>query len=134
LAIAEGAAQRADLDLQVRIFDEGLRPGSGNQLLLADNLAGTFDQDGQMSKARPPSRTGVSPSRSSRCVGRSRNGSNEIGGWSPAIADGSLVIAIAQSVQKPFRRDQIGGTETLGKAVVDRLEAGDGIGGAVVIA
>ena len=47
LAVAEGAAQRADLDLQVCFFDEGFRPGSGDQLLLADHLAGALDQSGQ---------------------------------------------------------------------------------------
>src|SRR5689334_25437160 len=47
LAVAEGAAQGADLDLQVRFFDERSRPGSGYQLLLADHLAGAFDQGGQ---------------------------------------------------------------------------------------
>ena len=47
LAVAEGAAQRAHLDLEVRVFDEGFRPGSGDQFLLADHLAGAFDQSGQ---------------------------------------------------------------------------------------
>ena len=41
---------------------------------------------------------------------------------------------ISQLIQKLFRRDQIGGAETLRKAVVDRLEAGDGVGGAALIA
>src|SRR5205823_6747641 len=44
LAIAQGTAQGADLDLQVRVFDEGFRPGSGYQFFLADNLAGAFEQ------------------------------------------------------------------------------------------
>src|SRR5580704_14607924 len=44
---AEGAAQGAHLDLQVRFFDEGLWPGSGDQLFLADHLARAFDQSGQ---------------------------------------------------------------------------------------
>src|SRR5260370_33205280 len=47
LAVAEGAAQGAHLNLQVRLFDERLRPGSGDQLLLADHLAGAFDQSSQ---------------------------------------------------------------------------------------
>ena len=47
LAVAEGAAQGAHLNLQVRFFDERLRPGSGDQFLLADHLAGAFDQGGQ---------------------------------------------------------------------------------------
>ena len=47
LAVAEGATQSADLNLQIRFFDERLRPGSGDQLLLADHLAGAFDQSGQ---------------------------------------------------------------------------------------
>jgi hypothetical protein len=34
----------------------------------------------------------------------------------------------AQLIQKLFGRDQIGIAETLRKAVVDRLEAGDGVG------
>ena len=47
LAVAEGAAQGADLNLQICFFDEGLRPASGYQLFLADHLAGTFDQSGE---------------------------------------------------------------------------------------
>src|SRR5216684_4671832 len=47
LSVAEGATQRADLHLQICFFDERLRPGSGYQLFLADNLAGAFDQSGQ---------------------------------------------------------------------------------------
>ena len=47
LAVAEGAAQGADLNLQIRFFDEGLRPDAGDQFLLADHLAGAFDQSGQ---------------------------------------------------------------------------------------
>src|SRR5260370_31769501 len=47
LSVAEGAAQRADLHLQICFFDDGFRPGSGHQLFLADNLAGTLDQSGQ---------------------------------------------------------------------------------------
>jgi hypothetical protein len=47
LAIAEGAAQGADLDLQVRVFDEGFRPGSGFKLVLADYLTRAFDQRGK---------------------------------------------------------------------------------------
>ena len=47
MAVAEGAAQGADLDLQIRFFDERFRPGSGYQLVLADHLAGAFDQSGQ---------------------------------------------------------------------------------------
>src|SRR5277367_1016623 len=44
LSVAEGTTQITDLYLQVGFFDERLRPGSGDQLLLADDLAGTFDQ------------------------------------------------------------------------------------------
>src|ERR1700730_10296836 len=47
LAIAQGAAQGADLDLQVRLFDEGLRPSSGYELILADYLTRAFDQRGE---------------------------------------------------------------------------------------
>ncbi len=47
LAVAEGAAQGAHLNLEVRFFDVRLRPGSRDQLLLADHLAGALDQSGQ---------------------------------------------------------------------------------------
>jgi hypothetical protein len=51
-----------------------------------------------------------------------------------AAAPGSLTFGTPQLVQKPFRHDQIGGVETLRKAVVDRLEAGDGVGESALIA
>jgi hypothetical protein len=47
LAIAESSAQSADLNLQIRFFDECLRPGSGDQLFLTDYLTGVLDQSGQ---------------------------------------------------------------------------------------
>ena len=47
LAVAEGTAQGADLNLQVRLFDERLRPGASDQFFLADHLAGAFDQSGE---------------------------------------------------------------------------------------
>jgi len=47
LPVAEGAAQRAYLNLQVRVFDECLRPRAGHQLLLGHNLAGALDQSRQ---------------------------------------------------------------------------------------
>jgi len=40
---------------------------------------------------------------------------------------------VAQLIQKLFGRDQIGGVETLREAVVDRLEAGGGVGGAALL-
>src|SRR6266478_5585272 len=40
LAVTEGAAQGAHLDLEVRFLDERLRPGSGDQLFLGDHLTG----------------------------------------------------------------------------------------------
>jgi Alcohol dehydrogenase GroES-like domain len=46
----------------------------------------------------------------------------------------SAAPSIARLIQKLFRRDQIGGFETLGKAVVDGLKAGDGIGGSTLTA
>jgi len=45
---------------------------------------------------------------------------------------GSATTGIAQLIQKLFRSDQVGGSETLRKAVVDRLEAGDGVAGAAL--
>jgi hypothetical protein len=51
-----------------------------------------------------------------------------IAGSSLVVSCGSATIGRARLVQKLFRCDQIGGTETLRKAVVDRLEACDGIG------
>jgi hypothetical protein len=47
LSVAEGTTQSADLDLQIGFFHERCWPGSGDQLLLADHLAGAFDQSGQ---------------------------------------------------------------------------------------
>jgi len=44
LAVAEGAPQRADLNLQIRFLDECLRPGSGYQFLFADHFARALDQ------------------------------------------------------------------------------------------
>src|SRR5437667_343441 len=49
--------------------------------------------------------------------------------WPPPAAMGT-----ARLIQKLFRRDQIGGGETLRKAVVDGLKAGDGIGGSALFA
>src|SRR5882672_3276584 len=44
LPVAEGAAQGADLNLQVRLFDERLWPRASHQLFLADHFAATLDQ------------------------------------------------------------------------------------------
>src|SRR6202043_1582802 len=82
----------------------------------------------RMSKARLPSRTGVSPSSRRRCAARSRNGPNAKVCSPPAVADGSVVAGIAQFAQQLSCRDQIAGAETLREAVVDRLKAGDGVG------
>ncbi len=40
----------------------------------------------------------------------------------------SAAIGVGPPNQKLFRRDEIGGAETLRKAVVDRRDAGDGLG------
>jgi hypothetical protein len=40
----------------------------------------------------------------------------------------------ARFMQNPFRREQIGGAEALGKSVVDRTEAGNGFGPSTLIA
>ena len=47
LTVAKGAAQSADLHLQIRFFHERLLPNSGHEFLFADNLAGAFDQSCQ---------------------------------------------------------------------------------------
>ena len=44
MAVAEGAAQCAHLNLEVRFLNERLRPDLGDQLLLADHLTGVFHQ------------------------------------------------------------------------------------------
>jgi hypothetical protein len=46
----------------------------------------------------------------------------------------SAVSSSGEVVQKLFRRDKIGGTETLREAIVDRLEAADGVGRSALIA
>jgi hypothetical protein len=47
LAVTEGSAQGMYLDLEVRLFDESFRPGTGDQLVLADHLASVFHEGGQ---------------------------------------------------------------------------------------
>jgi hypothetical protein len=47
-------------------------------------------------------------------------------------ADSLNAFTIAQVIQQLFRRDKIGGTKALREAAVDRLEAGDGVGGAAL--
>src|SRR5580700_5283859 len=47
LAIAKGATQCADLDLQIGFVDERCWPNLGDQLFLADQLTSAFDQSGQ---------------------------------------------------------------------------------------
>jgi hypothetical protein len=54
LAITESAAQGTDLYLQVRFFDKGLWPGSGDQFLFADYLAGALDERGQDVESTTP--------------------------------------------------------------------------------
>src|SRR5258708_21516739 len=44
LAVAECSAQGTDLDLQVGLLDEGLRPDARDQFVLADHVAGALDQ------------------------------------------------------------------------------------------
>jgi hypothetical protein len=44
LAVAEGAAQGADLNLEIRLFDVRSRPSPRDQLLFANYLAGALDQ------------------------------------------------------------------------------------------
>src|SRR6185369_5378127 len=47
LAVAEGAAQGAYLNLEIRVFDVRFRPGPRDQFLFADHLSRAFDQAGQ---------------------------------------------------------------------------------------
>src|ERR1700722_12876875 len=47
LTVAKGAAQSADLNLQIRFFHELFGPTSGYEFVFAYNLAGAFDQSGQ---------------------------------------------------------------------------------------
>ena len=44
LTVAERSAQGTDLNLQVGLFDDGLRPDASYQFFLADHLAGALDQ------------------------------------------------------------------------------------------
>jgi hypothetical protein len=43
-------------------------------------------------------------------------------------------VTCVQLIQKLFRRDEVGGPEALGKAVVDRTKAGDGVATAAAFA
>src|SRR5260370_5471470 len=88
VAVAEGGAQGAHLNLQVRLFDERLRPGSGDQLLLADHLAGAFDQSSQNVKgaAAEPHRLVALEQEPLRCkepVRAKRDRLSVHGAWSP---------------------------------------------------
>src|SRR6266446_6689778 len=47
LAVAEGTAQSAHLNLEIRFFDVRFRPGPRDQFLFADHLAGALDQSRQ---------------------------------------------------------------------------------------
>jgi len=47
LPVTESAAQSADLNLQICLFDESLGPSSGDQLFLGAHLANAFDQSRQ---------------------------------------------------------------------------------------
>jgi hypothetical protein len=47
LAIAEGPAQRGHMDAEIAFLDEGVGPDAGDQLVLADQLTGALDQDGE---------------------------------------------------------------------------------------
>jgi hypothetical protein len=67
-AVTQRPPQRADLQLEVALLDDRRRLGPGDQFLFADHLAGTPTRAARMSKARLPSRTGLSPSSSSRCI------------------------------------------------------------------
>ena len=42
--VAERTTQRRDVDAQVALLDVGLRPGAGEQVVLADQLSGAPDQ------------------------------------------------------------------------------------------
>src|SRR5258706_383899 len=88
----------------------------------------------KMSKARLPSRTGLSPSSKSRCAASSRYGPNTTARSPPAVGSGSVATDIAQFVQQLFRCNQVGGAETFGEAVVDRPEADNGVGLAALTA
>src|SRR5580704_815503 len=79
----------------------------------------------------PATRATPPPPRGRPCALR-RNGPNEIA--FPSTGRVSAATAIAQLIQKLFGHDQIGGSETLGKPVVDRLKAGDGVAMAALFA
>jgi hypothetical protein len=50
-----------------------------------------------------------------------------------AVLGTSAWRSIVQLIEKLLRCNQIGGAETLRKAVIDRLEAGGGVGGAALM-
>jgi hypothetical protein len=96
LAVAERTPQSADLDLQICVVHERCWPDPGDQLLLTDHPAGLLTtlpvhstRAVRMSKARPPSRTGLSPSSRRRRAATRRDGPNEIAASSMAPSLGS---------------------------------------------
>jgi hypothetical protein len=50
LTVAKGAAERGDVDAQIPVFDERIRPDPADKFVLADDIAGSLDQDNQQFK------------------------------------------------------------------------------------
>ena len=59
LAIVEHPAQRCYTDLEITFFDKGIGPDLGDQLRLADDLAGAFDKSDQEIESATADRHGL---------------------------------------------------------------------------
>jgi hypothetical protein len=93
LAVAEGAAQSAHLDLEIRLFDVRFRPGPRDQFLFADHLAGALDQSRQNVKgaAAEPDRLIALEQKSLHCKEPKRSERNRVsvhGGVKPFAIPG----------------------------------------------
>src|ERR1700731_2478004 len=81
----------------------------------------------RMPTAGLQSRTGLSPSSSSRWLGRRRNEPNAKPRSPFDAGRGSFAAGIVHLVEQPLRGNQIGGGEALDKLVVDRPQQRQGI-------
>src|SRR5260370_22775359 len=94
---------------------------------LPTSSPGRSTRAGNISSARLPTRTGLSSSSRSRCVGTRRKGPNEIARSFETAARSTTPTSLedvrtGQFVKQQPRRLQIGGPEPFGKAAMDRRQ------------
>jgi hypothetical protein len=88
LTVAQKSAQGCDIDPKITFRHEGVGPGAGDKLFLADEIARAFDQGNEDVKGAAADTERLSASRSRCWAGSRRKGPNEIA-RSPEIVNGS---------------------------------------------